>query len=128
MAYGAAADEGFAHRLHGNGGLHARVDPGGLERALKRQRVNHRGQHSHVVGGHPVHPLRRARKPTEDVAAADDHADLHARADDFGDFASDLGDVLHVDALPAVAAERRLAGDFQEDALVSAAGVRPRMS
>ena len=103
-------------------GLHSRVDPGGFERALEGQRVNHRGQHAHVVRRHPVHPLRRARKPAEDIAPADDHADLHARADDLGDFAGDLGDVLHVDPLPAIAAEGRFAGNLQKHAFVALLG------
>ncbi len=47
-----------------------------LKRVLHRQRIHNRCQHTHVIGLRAVHALRRARHPAEDVAAADDEADL----------------------------------------------------
>jgi hypothetical protein len=51
-----------------------------LERVLQRQGVDHRGQHAHVIGGHPVHAGLGQTGTAENVAPADHHADLHTQA------------------------------------------------
>jgi hypothetical protein len=85
---------------------------------LHGQRVHHRGQHAHVVGRRALHPLRRALKPAEDVAAADDHANLDPQVVDRLHL---LRDALHRGRVQAIAliAHQRLARDFQKDALVA---------
>src|SRR3546814_656832 len=42
-----------------------------LQCVLHGQRVDHRGQHAHVVAGDPVHAAGGQARATEDVAAAD---------------------------------------------------------
>ena len=63
-------------------------DAGLLERVLEGQAVHDRGQHPDVVAGRAVHALGRRGHAAEDVAAADDDADLDAEAMDLGDLAS----------------------------------------
>ena len=52
--------------------------PERLERILHRERVHHRGQHAHLVGGDPVHAGPREPGAAEEVAAADHDRDLRA--------------------------------------------------
>ncbi len=54
------------------------IDAELLERILQGQRVDHRRQHAHVVGGGAVHAAGAARDAAEDVAAADDERELAA--------------------------------------------------
>ena len=61
-----------------------------LERVLQRQRVDHRGEHAHVVGGRAVHALGAGREAAEQVAAADDDGGLHAELLDLADVLGDL--------------------------------------
>ena len=60
-----------------------------LQHVLEGQRVDHRGQHAHVVGGDPVEPLAARGGAADDVAAADHERELHAervhRLDLFGE-------------------------------------------
>ena len=58
--------------------MHAGRDAGPLERVLEREAVHDRREHADVVAGRAVHPARRGGQPAEDVAAADDDADLDA--------------------------------------------------
>ena len=74
----APSDVRLGQLLHLDGALHAGEDPELLQRVLKRQRVDHRGQHAHVVGAGAVHAFGRGGDPAEDVAAADHHAHFHA--------------------------------------------------
>ena len=50
--------------------------PALLERVLERQRIQHRRDHAHVVGGGAVHALAAGGESAPDVAAADDDGDL----------------------------------------------------
>ena len=67
-------------------------------------------------------PLRRRRQAAEDVAAADDDADLDAERVDLGDLAGDERAERRVDAVLAVA-EERLAGQLEQDPAVADAAV-----
>jgi len=50
MTDGPAADVAFGQLAHFNGRLDASDDADPLERVLKRERVHHGGEHTHVVG------------------------------------------------------------------------------
>jgi hypothetical protein len=88
-----------------------------LQRRLHGQRVHHRGQHPHVIGGRALHPLRGALQPAKDVAAADHHADLDAEVVDRLHLAGDALDGGRVQA-EALVAHQRLARDLQHHAAV----------
>ena len=75
--------------------------PGSLEGVLERQAVHHGGEHADVVAGRPVHALGRRGQAPEDVAAADDDADLDAAAPDRGDLPRDGRADRRVDAVLA---------------------------
>ena len=55
MSNGAAADVRLRQLLHADGRHDARVDALPLEHVLHGQRVDHRAEHAHVVGGDAVH-------------------------------------------------------------------------
>ena len=94
-----------------------------LERVLQRQRVDHRRQHAHVVGGRAVHAARAGGDAAEDVAAADDDGGLDAHALDFGDVLGDLRRDGRIDAV-GLLAHQGFAGEFEEDAFVGGRGRR----
>src|SRR5690606_6533379 len=121
VADGAAADEVLADLVDLERAHHPGVGAELLQRVLHGQGVHHRGQHAHVVAGDPVHAGGLQAGAAEDVAAADDHAHLHARLVDLEDLAGDAVDDLRVDAVVELA-HQGLAAQFQEDAAVLDAG------
>src|SRR5262245_5155513 len=66
---------------HRDGGLNPRMQTDALHGRLQGQRVDYRSQHAHIVGGGAVHAARGSRLATPEIAAADDHAHLHAARD-----------------------------------------------
>jgi tRNA dimethylallyltransferase len=122
MPHGAAADIGLADLIHRNGRDDAGKDAQLFQRRLHRQRIHYGGQHSHIVGGRALHPLRTSCKAAKDIAATDDHTNLNpqiAHRFHLG------GDALHGGRMQAVTliAHQRLARDFQHDAGVDGWGV-----
>ena len=89
VADGAAPDVRLGDLVHRDRAHHPRRDPDVLERILEGQAVHDRGEHADVVAGRPVHALGRRREAAEDVAAADDDADLDAETVDLRDLAGD---------------------------------------
>ena len=85
--------------------------------ASRRERVDHRGEHPHVVGGDAVHALGAVGDAAEDVAAAADHRDLEAQVVDFLDLGRDVVGEVAVDA-EGLGSEKRLARELEQDALV----------
>ena len=91
--------------------LHPGLDALLLQEVLQRQAVHHRAEHAHVVGPGPVHAALLQLGAAEEVAAADDHGDLHAAADHGGDLPGDGLHDVRVDADRAAAED--LAGELQ---------------
>ena len=117
VAHGAASDIGLADLIHRDGRDHAGVNSDLLQRRLHGQRVHHGGQHAHVIGGGPLHPLGRPGQTAEDIAAADHHANLDPH---IADRLHLLGNPRHGRGMQAIAliAHQRLARDFEHDAVV----------
>ena len=87
----------------------------------KRQRVHHRRQHAHIIGGRAVEALGRRRHAAEDIAAADDQAELMALRLGRRDLPGEAGDGLGIDAeLPLP--HQRFARELQQDAVEARAG------
>jgi hypothetical protein len=97
--------------------LMTRVKTPILQRRLHRQRVHHRGQHAHVVGGRAFHPLGAALQAAKNVAAADHHADLDPKVAHRFHL---LGNALDGRGMQAIAlvAHQRLARDLKHHAAV----------
>ena len=89
VADGAAPDERLGHGAHFDRGQHARRHAVVFERVLQRERVDHGGEHAHVVAGRAVHAARAGGQAAEDVAAADHDAGLDAERLDLGDVLRD---------------------------------------
>ena len=84
-----------------------------LERVLQRQGVDHRGEHPHVVAGHPVDALVAGRDAADDVAAADHDRQLDAEPVDLGDLVGDPARPPRLDA-EALRAHQGLAGELEQ--------------
>ena len=117
MTDGPAPDVRLGDLVHRDGGHDPGGDPGALERILEGQAVHDRREHADVVAGRAVHAPSTGRQAAEDVAAADDDADLDAELVDRGDLARDERAESRIHAILAVA-EEGLAGQLQQDALV----------
>ena len=88
-----------------------------LQCVRERERVHHRRQHSHVVGGGAVHAPCAGRQSPEDVAASDHDRQLDAELADLDDLRGNLVGHRRVDAEVAIS-HQRFAGELQEDALI----------
>ena len=107
----------FADGFHADRGEHLASDAVVFERRLERQRVDDRGEHAHLVALHAVEALFGAREAAEDVAAADDDADLDARC--CGGFDLLGVGLQRLGGKPVfLSALQRFAAQFQEYSLV----------
>jgi len=100
MPLGPAADVRFRQRLHADSGHYPGVDPRLLQNVLHGQRVDHRGQHAHVVGVDSVQTGLAGGGPPDDVPATDDQAKVHAHAVHFFDLLREFVDDLIIQADP----------------------------
>ena len=114
VADGAPRDERLRDLLHRDRGLHPAVDAELLDGVAQRQRVDHRREHAHVVGGDPVDAVLGGFGAAHDVAAADDDRHLHAALDDVRQLLGDVAGGAVVDAVPG-GAEQRLAAELEDD-------------
>ena len=83
--------------------------PDVLERVLQRERVDHRREHAHLIGGRAIHPARFVVAAADVVAGADYHRELNAERRDFLDFERDLRERVEIESRPLRGRER-LAG------------------
>src|SRR5207302_328874 len=113
----APADVGFGQLAHFDGGLNAGDRALFLERVLQGERVEHGGQHAHVIGRGPLHAAVGGVDPPVDVPPADDQRDLDAHRGDLRDLRRDVLDHPRVDPERLVAG-KHFSADLQQDALV----------
>ena len=97
MPHCAAANEGLGNLIHFDGTHDAGEDVLLLQRILQSQRIDHRGQHAHVISGDAVHLLGLLGDAAKKIAAADHDGDLDTETVDFGELGGDLVDPLVVD-------------------------------
>src|SRR6202042_2899263 len=103
VSHRATADVVLAHLVDANGGHDPGLYAEPLERILHGERVHDGREHAHVVGGHPIHAGACQACAAKDVAAADDHGDLHRHQHDVLQFTGDALDDRRVDAVIPVA-------------------------
>src|SRR5216684_1894500 len=115
MTNRAPPDEWLGHLIHLNRRLHARVYLLLFERVLQRQRVDHRGQHSHMIGGNPVHVPSLIGHAAKEVAAAYNDRKLHSQFVYVSQFGRNLMDACCVDAEALIGSES-LSGKFEQNA------------
>ena len=120
MPHRAAADIRFAHAGHRDGGLDAGIDADLLERILHRERVHHRREHAHVIGGAAVEAFGGAGDAAEDVASANDEAQLMPGGLGGGNLAREAGHGIGIDPELAVA-HQRFARQLEENPVKSRA-------
>ena len=90
-----------------------RHDPGvgaqALQRILQRQRIDHGGEHAHVIGGHPIHAGARQAGAAKDISAPQHDRDLNPHLGQVANFAGDALEDDRVDAVILIP-QQRLAG------------------
>jgi hypothetical protein len=107
-----APDERLGHGAHLDGRDDARHHALLLERVLHGQPVDDGRQHAHVVARGAIHAFCAGRHAAEDIAPADDDADLDAEALYVLDVHGDAGGDGGIDA-EGVFAHQRLPRQFQ---------------
>src|SRR5262249_31093987 len=117
MPDGATPNVRFGEFLHPDGGHDPRVDALALEHILNGERVDHRAEHAHVVGGDAVEACFGEERSANDVAATDDESEAGARLRDGDDFVGESADGVEVEAESLFAGEC-FAREFQEGAWV----------
>ena len=103
----------FADRLHADGREHAALHAGGVEGGAEGEAVDDRGAHAHLVALHAVETFARAAQAAEDVASADDYADLDAEGGGLFDLCGVFVEAFGVDAVPLLAGEA-FAAEFEQ--------------
>ena len=93
----------FAHRPHRHRGHHPNTGSQAFKRILKRQGIDDRGQHPHVICGNAIHAGPGQPLTAKNIAAAYDDRGLHSQVGKFLNLARDACNHRHVDAvrLPA---------------------------
>ena len=102
----------LADGLHADGGQDAGLDADCAEGRAEGEGVDDGGAHAHLVAFDAVEAFLRTAEAAEDVAAADDDADLDAHVGHFLDLAGVVGETFGVDA-EVLAAHEAFATEFQ---------------
>jgi hypothetical protein len=103
--------------VHFDRGHHSRGHTLFFERVLKREGVDHRGEHPHVVRRHAIHVLSRGRHAAKKVPATYYEANLNAAASHFGNFSRQCGNTRRIHA-EGPFARQHLTAYFEENASV----------
>ena len=116
MADRAPPDERLGHLVHLDGRHHPRVHALLFQRVLQRQRVDHRRQHAHVIGRHPVHLFGLLGDAAEEIPAAHHEPNLDSERVHVGHFGRNFVHAVRFHS-KALARCQCLAGELQKNAL-----------
>jgi hypothetical protein len=118
VAHGAAADERLGHAVDADRAEHTCRLAHRLHRFLKRDGVEHCGEHSHVVGGRAGDvPVLGKRRAADEIPAPHDNPQLHTHLGDINALAGDVFQLSGFDPETSLVA-KSFAADLQEHALV----------
>src|SRR5712692_2892216 len=110
----APPDERLGNLFHLDGAQHAREHAFFFQRILKRQRIDDRREHAHVIAGGSVDLESLLSGPAENISAADHDRRLHSKFVYIFQFTRDSLNRLSVDA-ESLRPLKRLSGKFQQD-------------
>ena len=119
MPHGAPPDVWLGNLVHEHRRHHPALHPALFQRVLQRDGVDHRGEHAHVVGAHPVHLLGLLFHAAEEIPAAHHDADFHTQSVDFRDLTGNLRHFIGIQTKAAVPGQR-LSRKLQYDSFVHA--------
>ena len=119
MSNGAAENEWLSHIFHFNCRLDARFNAHFREGAAKGESIDHRGEHTHVIRGCPVHPAMRCGESAPNIPAADDDRNLNPELVHFLDSLGDLAHHVRRDVIACAFFLESFAAQLQHDAFVS---------
>ena len=106
LAHRASADVGLADRSHRDRRQDPGLQSGLLEHALHRERVDHSGEHAHVIAGCALDAVGDVLVATDHVAAADHQALLDALSVHAPDFLGQATEGRRIVTEAAIAHER----------------------
>ena len=118
---GATANIGLADLVHLDSAHHAAGNIVVLKGILQGKRVHNGSEHAHVIGLGTVHTTGGAGHAAENVAAADNDANLMTNGEQLLDLLGKMIGNLGVDAVVAIA-HQRFAGELQKHAFISDVG------
>jgi hypothetical protein len=118
VAHGAAEDEGLGDLVHRDGALDAGGYPEFFEGVHDGEAVDDGGEHAHVVAGGAIDAALLALEAAEDIAAADDNANLDAEIVDIFNLTAHALKYGGVDGVGPFAAEH-FAAQLQDDTFIA---------
>ena len=121
MVDGATANIGLADLVHLDSAHHAAGNIVVLEGILQGERVHNGREHAHIIGLSTLHATGSACHAAENIAAADNDADLMANGEQLLDLLGKMVGNLGVDAILAVA-HQCFAGKLKKHAFISDVG------
>jgi hypothetical protein len=117
VAHGAAADIWLGDLVHLDGGHDTAEEAELFDSVLKGYCIDNSGEHAHVVGGDAIHVDGLLSYATEEVASANDNANLAAEGVDSSNLRCDFMDEDGIDA-EAFACGQGFSRDLEEDSFV----------
>ena len=118
---GATTNIGLANLVHLDSAHNAARNIVMLESILKGKRVHNGCQHTHVIGLSTLHATGSTGHAAENIAAADNDADLMANGEQLLDLLGKMVGNLGVDAIVAIA-HQCFAGKLKKHAFISDVG------
>ena len=118
---GATANIRLADLVHLDSAHHAAGNIVVFEGILKGERIHNGCQHAHVVGLGALHATGSAGHAAENVAAADNNADLVTNSEQLLDLLGKMVGNLGIDAILAIA-HQCFSGKLQKHAFISDVG------
>ena len=86
-----------------------------FQSTLERHAIDHRRQHSHIVGGRPIHPAMTGREPSPNITTPDDNRDFDAKIADLQNLFRDIGHYQRRDGLMAPGLTKRFTAQLEYD-------------
>ena len=115
MADGHPPDKGLGDILH----FDRRLNPGGnaerLEHALDGEGIHHGGEHSHIIGGGPLHTALARAHPAPKISATYDHGDFQPRLVGLFDLFGQIFDNLRGNVVLATVPPQCLTAQLEDD-------------
>src|SRR5262249_50854079 len=117
VSYCPAAYKRLGNLLHFNGAHYSSEGFLIFQCVLESDRVEHRRQHTHVIGGSAIHSLCRQRQSAKDISASDHDGHFDAKMMHAIHFLGDSGDGCRIDPVTLIT-HQSFAGKLQQYSFV----------
>src|ERR1035437_5512171 len=103
---------------HRDRGHEPAINSRGFESILQSERVDHRGEHSHLIALHAADAFRASRDAAKDISAADHNSNLDSHCSTLHNIGRELSKHFRIDTIFTLTHER-LARKLEEDSFIA---------